>query len=126
MILVEINEDQLGVTCINNCPATLGRGWNVYIWGRALALCLLGVHLWTEVLSLNKMKISYHSDTDSLYIDFSRGPAAESEEVRDGVVIDLDKNGNITGIDIQHASKKLDLTSLEMSAMPIQITKLVA
>jgi uncharacterized protein YuzE len=72
------------------------------------------------------MKISYHPATDSLYIDFSSLPAVESEEVREGVVIDVDKNGDIAGIDIQHASKKLDLTSLEMSAMPIQITKLVA
>lgn len=72
------------------------------------------------------MKIKYHPETDSLYIDFGALPATDSEEIREGVVIDLDANGNITGVDIQHASKKLDLTSLEMSAMPVQITKLVA
>ncbi len=72
------------------------------------------------------MKINYHPATDSLYIDFGAAKATESEEIREGVVIDLDKNGNITGVDIQHASKKLDLTSIEMSAMPILKTKLVA
>jgi uncharacterized protein YuzE len=72
------------------------------------------------------MKISYHPETDSLYIDFGVLPATESEEVRDGVVIDLDENGNITGVDIQHASQKLDLTSFEMTAIPVQITRLSA
>jgi len=72
------------------------------------------------------MKINYHPETDSLYIDFGALPATESEEVREGVVIDLDENGNITGVDIQHASQKLDLTSFEMTAIPVQITKLSA
>lgn len=72
------------------------------------------------------MKINYYAETDSLYIDFGSLPATESEEVREGIVIDLDEKGNITGVDIQHASKKLDLSSFEMSAMPVQKTKLVA
>ena len=72
------------------------------------------------------MKINYYADTDSLYIDFGSAPASESQEIREGVVIDLDKEGNITGFDIQHASQKLDLSSFEMSAMPVQKTKLVA
>ena len=82
--------------------------------------------LWTETLNNKNMKINYYADTDSLYIDFGSLPTTESEEVREGVVIDLDKNGNITGVDIQHASQKLDLSSLEMSAMPVLKTKLVA
>lgn len=72
------------------------------------------------------MKINYYPETDSLYIDFGTAPAAESEEVRDGVVIDLDKNGNITGVDIQQASKKLDLSFLEMNAIPITKTRLAS
>jgi uncharacterized protein YuzE len=72
------------------------------------------------------MKINYYPDTDSLYIDFGIQEAAESEEIRDGIVIDLDENGNITGVDIQHASKKLDLSSLETSAMPFKISKISA
>jgi uncharacterized protein YuzE len=64
------------------------------------------------------MRINYHPETDSLYIDFSDAPGVESEEVRDGVVIDLDRDGNITGLDIQHASQKLDLSMLETTAFP--------
>lgn len=72
------------------------------------------------------MKIHYYSDTDSLYIDFSAKPSAESEEVREGVVIDFDKEGNITGVDIQHASEKLDLTTMEMISLPTPITKIAS
>jgi uncharacterized protein YuzE len=86
------------------------------------------MHLWIEILKLkyNKMKINYHPETDSLYIDFGAMPATDSEEIRDGIVIDLDINGNITGVDIQHASQKLDLRSFELSSLPVQITKLSA
>lgn len=72
------------------------------------------------------MKINYHPETDSLYIDFSSSKSVESEEVREGVVLDFDKDGNITGVDIQHASKKLDLSFLEMNAIPVQKTKLAS
>ena len=72
------------------------------------------------------MKIHYYPNTDSLYIDFSAKPSTESEEVREGVVIDFDKDGNISGVDIQHASKKLDLTSMEMISLPTPITKIAS
>ena len=72
------------------------------------------------------MKINYHPETDSLYIDFSEKPSVDSEEVRDGVVLDFDEEGNITGVDIQHASKKLDLSFLEMTAIPLDKTRLAS
>ena len=72
------------------------------------------------------MKLHYYPDTDSLYIDFSSKASAESQEIREGIVIDFDKEGNISGVDIQHASSKLDLTSMEMIAMPTPITKIAS
>jgi len=70
------------------------------------------------------MKINYHAETDSLHIDFGTLTAVDSEEIRDGVVVDFDENGNITGVDIQHASEKLDLGTFELSSFPIKTTKL--
>lgn len=69
------------------------------------------------------MKIEYYPETDSLYIDMSEHPSAESIEVADGVVIDLDGNGNLVGIDIDHASTKLDLTLLEAVSLPTKTVK---
>jgi uncharacterized protein YuzE len=59
------------------------------------------------------MKIAYYAETDSLYIDLGTGPSVESREVSPGVVIDLDQQGNITGIDIDHASR-LDSAKLPL------------
>ena len=64
------------------------------------------------------MKIQHYAETDSLYIDLNWKPSAESGEVADGVVVDLDDEGNIVGIDIDHASQKLDLRTLETEALP--------
>jgi uncharacterized protein YuzE len=58
------------------------------------------------------MKLNYFPDTDSLYIDLSQKPSVESQEVSEGVVLDYDGEGNLVGIDIDHASLKLDLREL--------------
>ena len=64
------------------------------------------------------MKLNYYADTDSLYIELKSTPSSDSKEVVDGLVLDFDNAGNIVGIDIQHASEKLDLTTLETSSLP--------
>ncbi|MBI4244645.1 MAG: DUF2283 domain-containing protein [Planctomycetes bacterium] len=69
------------------------------------------------------MKLHYYSDTDSLYIDLNSKPGKETKEIVEGLVVDLDDMGNVVGIDIDHASKKLDLRSFEMISLPIPVTK---
>ncbi len=70
------------------------------------------------------MKLQYDQETDSLYIDLNARPSVDSREVLDGVVIDLDAQGQIVGIDIQHASKILDLSTLETESLPAPSLKL--
>jgi len=65
------------------------------------------------------MKLHYYPETDSLYIDLSAKPSADSREVADGVVLDFDAEDNIVGIDIQHASMKLDLKTVETQDLPV-------
>jgi uncharacterized protein YuzE len=55
------------------------------------------------------MKISYYPDTDSLYIDLSEQSSAESREISEGIVLDYDAQGRLIGIDIDNASKKVEL-----------------
>lgn len=69
------------------------------------------------------MKLQYYPETDSLYIELRDAPGAETREVADGVNIDLDIGGAIVGIDIDHASTKLDLGKLETIALPLQDLK---
>lgn len=64
------------------------------------------------------MKLHYYADTDPLYIEFREIPGVESREVVDGLVVDLDGNGEVVGIDIEHASARLDLAVVETDSFP--------
>jgi len=64
------------------------------------------------------MRLNYHPETDSLYIDLSERPSAESREVSEGVVLDYDIDGGLVGIDIDNASKKVELKTLVLSRLP--------
>ena len=64
------------------------------------------------------MKLNYYADTDSLYIDLSERPSAESREISEGVVLDYDSAGNLVGIDIDNASQKVDLKKLTLNKLP--------
>ena len=66
------------------------------------------------------MKIAYYPDTDSMYIDLKANSSVESREVSPGVVLDYDDAGNLVGIDIDNASKKLDLKELILNRLPIE------
>ena len=66
------------------------------------------------------MKFHYYEKTDSLYIDLSSHTSVDSKEVSPGVVIDYGEDGQIVGIDIQKASKIVDLTSIEADEIPIK------
>ena len=72
------------------------------------------------------MKLNYYPETDSLYIDLAERSSAESREVSEGVVLDYDANGNLVGIDIDNASKKLELKTLVLSKLPTEIQSLSA
>ena len=72
------------------------------------------------------MKLSYYKDTDSLYIDLSSKPSADSREISEGIVIDYDSDGNIAGIDIDNASQKVDLKEVSLSKIPAEVERLTA
>ena len=64
------------------------------------------------------MKLSYYPKTDSLYIDLSEQTSVNSVEISEGVVVDYNAEGNIVGIDIDNASKKLSLKKLTINRVP--------
>jgi uncharacterized protein YuzE len=65
------------------------------------------------------MIFKYHPDTDMLYIELVSGVSTESEEVAPGIVLDFDEKNHVLGIEIEDASKFIDLSRLEVSALPI-------
>ena len=72
------------------------------------------------------MKLNYYKDTDSLYIDLSSKPSADSREISAGIVVDYDADGNIAGIDIDNASRKVDLKEVSLSKIPAEVERLTA
>lgn len=69
------------------------------------------------------MKLQYDPDADSLYIEFKTDPSVETREVAEGVNVDLDAGGAVVGFDIDVASKRLDLSTLETEALPFRTIK---
>jgi len=67
------------------------------------------------------MKLNYYPETDSLYIDLSEKASVESKEISEGVVLDYDAEGHLVGIDIDNASKKVQLKELTLSRLPTNI-----
>ena len=72
------------------------------------------------------MKLNYYKDTDSLYIDLSAKPSAESREISNGVVLDYDAEGNLVGIDIDNASLKIDLKEVILNRIPAEVEAVMA
>jgi uncharacterized protein YuzE len=64
------------------------------------------------------MKLHYYPETDSLYIELRNVPGAEAREIVEGLIVDFDANGDVVGLDIDHASRKLDLSKVETIALP--------
>jgi len=72
------------------------------------------------------VKLNYYPETDSLYIDLSEQQSAESREVSEGIVLDYDAAGNLVGIDIDNASRKVRLEQLILSKLPSRVTTVAA
>ncbi len=58
------------------------------------------------------MKIQYFKSTDTLYIEFSNGDVVESREFDEDTVIDLDANGRICALTIEHARARTGAPNL--------------
>ena len=71
------------------------------------------------------MKLHYYPETDSLYIDLSHHTSVESREVSEGIVLDYDEIGNLMGIDIDHASLKMDINEIILGRMSLKTTQVL-
>lgn len=72
------------------------------------------------------MKLHYDAATDSLYIDLADRPSVDSDEVADGVVLDFDADGHLVGIDIEHASQRVNLQQLVVDRLPSTVETIAA
>jgi uncharacterized protein YuzE len=52
------------------------------------------------------MKIKYFQDTDTLYIEFRATDVAETRDLDENTLLDIDREGQICGITVEHASER--------------------
>jgi uncharacterized protein YuzE len=55
------------------------------------------------------MKIRYFQDTDTLYIEFRVAQVAETKDLDENILLDLDHEGNICAITVEHARDRADI-----------------
>lgn len=55
------------------------------------------------------MNIKYFQDTDTLYIEFRKGKIAETRDLDENTLLDVDGDGNIVAMTMEHARQRADI-----------------
>jgi uncharacterized protein YuzE len=63
------------------------------------------------------MKIRHFADTDTALIEFSNEAVAETKEISENLYIDLDGQGNLVSMTIEHAKKKANISEVSYLQM---------
>ena len=64
------------------------------------------------------MKVKYFGDTDTLYIEFREADATETRDLDENTLIDLDREGQICAITVEHASVRADIPNFSFEQIP--------
>jgi len=63
------------------------------------------------------LKLSYFADTDTLYIELNSAGITDSVDMGKNAIIDLDAEGNVVAITVEHASTRADMQTLTLSGI---------
>jgi uncharacterized protein YuzE len=63
------------------------------------------------------MIVKYFDDTDTLYIEFNKNSIAESKDLDENTVLDIDADGNVCAITFEHASQRTDVRRLTVEGI---------
>ena len=58
------------------------------------------------------MTIKYFRDTDTAILEFSDGPIKETREISENIYVDLDEDGNLISMTIEHAHENASLPNV--------------
>ena len=64
------------------------------------------------------MKITYFQDTDTLYIELRAAGVAETRDLDENTLLDLDSDGHICGITIEHARERAEIPKFSFEQVP--------
>lgn len=57
------------------------------------------------------MRVQYFSDTDTLYIVLNDNPVDETRDLDENTMFDLDREGNLVSLTIEHAQDRVKISS---------------
>ena len=63
------------------------------------------------------MKIRYFTDTDTALLEFSNEAVAETKELSENLYVDLDSQGNLVSMTIEHAREKANISEVSYLQM---------
>ena len=63
------------------------------------------------------MKVQYFEDTGTLYIEFQGREVSETQDLDENTLLDLDSEGNVCAITFEHASKRTDISHLQVEGI---------
>lgn len=64
------------------------------------------------------MRVKYFSDTDTAYVEFTDKDVHETREISENIYIDIDRQGNIVSMTIEHAKDSAALWEFSYQEMP--------
>ena len=64
------------------------------------------------------MRIRYFQDTDTLHIEFKAEPVAETRDLDENTLLDVDGEGRILSITVEHASQRADIPRFSFEQVP--------
>jgi uncharacterized protein YuzE len=67
------------------------------------------------------MKIKYFEDTDTALLEFSERPVFETKEINENIYLDLDEDGNLIGMTIEHALSQANISEVSFQQINRQV-----
>ena len=64
------------------------------------------------------MRTRYFEDTDTALLEFSSNPPVETHEVNENIYIDLDQEGRVVSVTIEHAGQSADMQEILYQRIP--------
>ena len=72
------------------------------------------------------MQIRYFSDTDTIHIELTNNPVVDTMDINEQTLVDLDADGNVVAITIEHAQESANMRTFSFEQIPALQMQLVA
>ncbi len=67
------------------------------------------------------MRVKYFADTDTALVEFAEGPPVETRELDENIYVDLDADGHIVNLTVEHAQQSAGMDEFSYQRLPARI-----